>query len=495
MKSKRTRTGATGLIRIIPLIIMVLAIQSLHAGEKSSRGANDAVRRMLREVTGVTEGDISAARESKELSLFNAYALAMFNTEVMAIEGEHTVQAKLRREQAITSFLPTLSLRANKSYPEMKENYVSASRSMVSLVARLPVITGLDEASRITSSVAEVKMRRMELHDAAGRLLVDVATAFYNALRIEESLKNSEEMLGLHERMLRELERRVAIGRSRRSDVLRTRAQMYRLEADITSLRNGLAHARVVLENLVGTRDAYVLKEGKEPPTPGYSGKDADSIAEKRWDVKAARERIDYARAGVLSALGMHLPSAYIEGAYMLYQEKAEAARWERALQAYRSPTSLLTRTRYRDHYVSLGVEVPLLGPDVTFAKTREARSVKRQADLGLSMALRLARQDIIDAYQTWESSQKELEAFRRALEAAEQNNRTVSAEYRMNLVTILDVLTSLTSLQNAKDDYRRALLQHRLDRIRLGVATNEWYGDTMTVLKNTDAGTPAEQD
>ncbi len=493
MKSLRTRPGnpgRNGIVRHITAIALMIAIPALHAAAEPSR---DAVRTMLREVTGITEDDIRSAREARELALFDAYALAVFNTEVMAIEGEHSVQARLRKEQAITSFLPTLSLRANKSYPEMKERYVSASRSMVSLVARLPVMTGLDEASRIASSSAEVKMRRMELHDAAGRLLVDVAAAFYDALRIEESLRNSEEMLGLHERMLRELERRVAIGRSRRSDVLRTRAQMYRLEADITSLKNGLAHARVVLENLLGPRDKYALKEGTEPPPPGFTAGDADSLAEKRWDVKAARERIDYARAGVLSALGLHLPSAYIEGGYMLYQEKADAPRWERALQAYRSPTSLLTPTRYRDHYVSLGVEVPLLGPDVTFAKTREARSVKRQADLGLSMAIRLARQDIIDAYQTWESSQKELEAFRRALEAAEQNNRTVSAEYRMNLVTILDVLTSLTSLQDAKDDYRRALLQHRLDRIRLGVAANEWHGGTTAVLKNPGAGAAGE--
>ncbi len=493
MKSKTIDAGDGDRIGMNRLIIALLMIPIVLYAVKQARAADDAVKKMLHDVTGVNDGDIRSAREGKEMSLFSAYALAVFNTEVMAIEGEYSIQARLKKEQAITSFLPTLSLRANKSYPVMEENRVSASRSMVSLVGRQPLITGLNEASRIKTSIADVKMRRMELYDAAGRLLVEVATAYYNALRIEESLKNSEEMLNLHARMLKELERRVAIGRSKQSDVLRTRAQMYKLEADISSLKNGMAHASVLLENIVGPRDTYALRESGDPPAPGFSGDDVNTLAEKRWDVKTARERIEYASAGVLSALGMHLPSAFVEGAYMLYQEKPKTTRWEKALKTYSSPMSALSSTQYNDHYISLGVEMPLFGPDVTFAKVREARSAKRQADLGLSMTVRLARQEIVDTYQTWKNSRMELEAYRRALAAAEQNYRTVSAEYRMNLVTILDVLTSLTSLQNAKDDYRRAQLQQRLDRIRLGVAANEWYGDRITVLKQADAGTMTE--
>ena len=97
----------------------------------------------------------------------------------------------------------------------------------------------------------------------------------------------------------------------------------------------------------------------------------------------------------------------------------------------------------------------------------REANSKKRQADLGFSQTVRLARKDVLDSFQTWEGAKVELEAYRRALASAEQNYQVVSSEYRLNQVTILDVLVSLTNLQSARYDYERALLQLKLNRVR----------------------------
>jgi hypothetical protein len=59
-----------------------------------------------------------------------------------------------------------------------------------------------------------------------------------------------------------------------------------------------------------------------------------------------------------------------------------------------------------------------------------------------------------------------------------------ILAEYRLNLTSILDVLTALSALQTARDDYERIVLQHRINRIRLGVATNEFSGDGIHSLK-----------
>ena len=124
--------------------------------------------------------------------------------------------------------------------------------------------------------------------------------------------------------MLGELRRRVDIGRSRRSDLLRTRSQMYALEARIKSLRSSLSHAEIALGSLTGAPAGAVLRDAAELPAPAYALADEAAVMGKRWDVKAAREKVEQAKAGLLSAYGGHLPSAYIEGSYMLYQEKAE---------------------------------------------------------------------------------------------------------------------------------------------------------------------------
>lgn len=222
-------------------------------------------------------------------------------------------------------------------------------------------------------------------------------------------------------------------------------------------------------------------------------------IVENRWDVKVAKAQMEYAKSGVLAAYGLHLPSVYFEGNYFLYQgQQSKTSQWKSSLQNGISLNSMSSGgtgwlsnylnggkpTRTRDYYFSLGAEMPIFGGDITFAKVREANSIKRQADLNLSQTMRFARQDVIDSFQIWESSKIEIEAYRKALASAEENYRVVTGEYRLNLVTILDVLTTLTALQSAKEDYERAQLQFKLNRIKLGIAANEFSGGRIRALK-----------
>jgi outer membrane protein TolC len=246
--------------------------------------------------------------------------------------------------------------------------------------------------------------------------------------------------------------------------VERTNSELYKLEAVIKSLRNDLTHTKITAKILTGI-DNINLKLSGELPDPVFNIDEAKSFVNKRWDVKTTEEQVEYSTARVISAYGEHLPSVYLDGAYILYQEKKPA--------------------NTRDYYFSLGAEIPLFSGGIVLAKVREAESIKRQSELNLSKTRRLAEQDIIDAYQSWESSMKEAEAFKKALVSAEENYNIIKNEYRLNLVTILDVITSLKSLQSARDDYERTELQHRLNRIRLGIAINELSGPNIRILKD----------
>ncbi len=193
---------------------------------------------------------------------------------------------------------------------------------------------------------------------------------------------------------------------------------------------------------------------------------------DRRWDVKAAIEQLESARAGARAAWGGHLPSAYVEGSYYLYQQEISGQD--------------ASSVQARDYIVSLGAELPLFSGGITAAKVKEAESIERAAGLALSRTLRFAAQDITDSYQRWENSKKEVEALKKVRESVEESNRMVMDEYRMRLVPVLDVLVSITALQSARDDYARAQFQNKLDYIRLEVATL-----TMPVEKIREAGGP----
>jgi hypothetical protein len=57
-------------------------------------------------------------------------------------------------------------------------------------------------------------------------------------------------------------------------------------------------------------------------------------------------------------------------------------------------------------------------------------------------------------------------------------------ADYAKDRVTILDVLSSLTSLQSARNDFERINLTRKLYRIKLGIAVFEYSDKNIKLLE-----------
>lgn len=437
----------------------LLIISSPMTSNGDDRGK---IAKLLEEVTGITDADVIKAREKRVLTLFDVYALAVKKTEAMAIEGEKYVQAETRRSQAIGAMLPRVSLRATKIFPETKTGTYTSSKTVVSLYARQPIITGLQEWYSYKGSQYEIRLRRYELYHNAGMFLFEVAQYFYRVLQIEQTLEDKEEIIALYKKTMDELRRRVRVGRSRQTELLRVNTEIFKLEADIKSLQKELESARMALSALSSISPKSALKEGD---LSGFnrSPEKLKDLMRDRWDIRAAREEVRFAETRLRVEQGGHLPNIYLEGYYRIYQ---------------RDKTG-------RDYYGALGAELPLFSGGIVSARIREAESAQRQAELRLSRTTRNAETDIRDAYQRWESTKKEMEAYRNALETAERNYQAIMREYRLNLVTILDVFAALTSLYNAREDYETIRLQNSLNRIRLGVAVSEFSGSDIQQLRD----------
>src|SRR4030042_1797539 len=116
------------------LVVAIAMIMYLSLCLLSNADAIDqSVKTMLQRATGISDDDVKSIANKKELTLFDAYALAVHNTERLAMEGENSIQAGERKLQAIETFLPYFSLRANKECPPARTRYISIARSRVSL--------------------------------------------------------------------------------------------------------------------------------------------------------------------------------------------------------------------------------------------------------------------------------------------------------------------------------------------------------------------------
>jgi len=427
-----------------------------------SAGAERKADELLMRATGITREDVDRATGKEALDLFDVYVLAVSETERLAIEGESALQADARRKQALGMFLPRISLRATKTLTETDRTTPASQRSAVSLYGRQNLISGLDEYAMFRGSAAEQRYRRYLLNDSAGKLLEDVAGVYMKALQMEKTLKNREKTLEHYRGISAELRRRVAVGRSRQSELLRINSQVYKIQAEIESMQSSYVQARSMLTVISGVpRGRRLIEEVCLPPYPEMPD-ELSNMIESRYDVKAALEELEMARTKLLAAQGGHLPSVYLEGTYRLYQQHETG----------------------RDFWAGLGVELPIFSGGITTARVSEAASVKRQAELRLEQARRVARQEIEESYSTYTSSTHEMESFKKSLDTADNNYRSILAEYRLNLVTLIDVFDALTALDSARDDYERTVLEHCRSRVRLGVATGELLGKGVRALR-----------
>lgn len=440
---------------LIPALLA--AAVSAHADAPSS-GLED----LLFPAAGITREDVSAASEDRTKSLFGLYALAVARTERMAIEGENSVQADARRTAAIGAFLPQVKLSASKVYPSANSGSGFAPKSTVALYAQQNIVTGLKEISQLKATGAEKKVREYALRDAAGQLLIDVSNAYMNAVRVAKAVRNKEKILENYRGIENELEKRVAIGRSRPSELLQIRSQIYSLTAQIESGKNSFEQAQNVLAYLTGVQPPIAIDEEFDAGSPPHPDADPVSFVGARFDVKAAEAQRDIAGAGLVAAYGGFTPDIYVSAGDRLYQETMKG----------------------HDYYIGLNATMPLFSGGETYAAVRESRSQVRQAELSLAQTKRKAVQEITDAATGYRSTQHQIESYRKALEAAETSYRTLLGEYRLKLVSILDVFNALTSLENARDAYEGIVIDNRLGRVTLGVATGELAGPGAAKLR-----------
>ncbi|HNX57841.1 MAG TPA: TolC family protein [Spirochaetota bacterium] len=430
--------------------------------------AEDRVNAMVLEASGVTDDDIKAAESKKAVSLFDAFALSVRNTEALPIIGENVIQSRSVRNQAIGAYLPKVSLNAARPIPDNNPPSGATgslpSKTYAYIYARQPIITGLNELSGIELASKSESISRNTLALTAQQQFLLISQKYYLVCQLQETLKTDRDIIDLYRKNRGELVRRVSVGKNRQNDVLSTDAQIARLDAQIISITSQLETARNDLISSAGLRADTDIAGGIDLPPPSFTPDDTRTAAYKRYEVLIAQQNVELAGINLKAAWGGHLPTVYLEGNYRLYNEsKVDADKF----------------------YAAITASLPIFNGGITQEKVSQAESMKRQANLNLSQTVRTVEESIRTSYDTWNSAVKQSDAYKRALESAERNYNVTMNDYRLNLVTILEVITALTNLQQARNDYSAALLSAGLARIHLGTSIGEFPGGGNSVLRN----------
>lgn len=407
-------------------------------------------------LAGCLAAGVTAGYAAEPLTLDDYYAAALKRSEVVATQVELIRQAEERYSQANATTLPAVNGIA--SYTEQEPTPFGSSPTATSpnrqKLARVsvtqPLFRGFREFAALRQTKALIGAQDRDYLQARVQLFKDVAQNFYSILSTETDLKNLDEEIRQNLKREAELNARVRIGRSRVSEVLTVQSTISTLRAQIEQLQGQRRVAREAFAFLSGLDASTPLNDTEAVPAALEPLADYLVRLELRPDVQAGQQRLTAADENIAVAKGARLPSIDLNGNY--YLERSGALRdvdWD----------------------VQIALTVPLYAGGALESQIRTAVSQRTQAELTVSQVSRQAEQEIRSAYESVIFDRSQLDAFERATEAARKNYEAQLRDYRLGLVTNLEVLQALTAYQENQRALDRARYTAKLDYMRLQAA------------------------
>lgn len=436
---------------ILPVIVLILALVTAWPCV-----ADDAAV--------ISRGTCGAAGSVCELplTLETCYFRALRQSEAIAIDADRIRVADARFLQALSISLPHISFLSN-DYQEEKQNEgspefnsLAPSKSSVrAFNVKQTLFSGFKALAALRGVGQEKKQRTKEKERAEQLLLADVANSYYLLMEVREDIIAREKIrIALRDRVL-ELRDRERLGRSKPSEVVNAKAQLYSVEADIEVARSQEVIARQLLEFLIGG-PAGQLKDTRELPPALMPESYYVAMADGRPDVQATKFGWEYYKSAARVQDSYFLPTVDVNGNY------------------YTQRTAF---DKGVDWDVTLSVNVPLFDGGLTLGKSQEAWLQADQARLDYHRTRRKAPYDIMDAYTRLRSAMAVHEARHKQYATAKLNYYLQRRDYQRSLVSNLDVLASIQTLQNAQREYIHALYEAKRQYWNLRVAVGQGIG------------------
>jgi outer membrane protein len=397
---------------------------------------------------------LASLSQVQAISLKACLDAAVKKNETVADQSELIEQAGEKQSQALAAILPTLSATGSYLVQETPQDAAASSifpstQPSIKLTLTQPIFRGLREWSGLRQTNRLKEAQDFQKKAVVRDLSIDVASGYFDILSIEQDKKNLKTQLALFEKRIHELNERIKIGRSRLTEVLTVKANLNTIKSQLKQLKGQLIAARESFTFLTGidshtTLDEVDLELAPIAPLQTYLKK-----MEDRPDLKSADLAYKAAQDATSIARGAHFPSIDLNGNYYFIRFGGQQnVHWD----------------------VQAVLTVPLFNGGGIQSKVRETYSQEQQKYLALKRVQRKAEQDVKVFYETLIANKALVEELETSRELFEQNYQNQEKEYRLGLVSNLDVMQSMQSFQEAQRSYDKARFLVKLDQIKLEV-------------------------
>lgn len=321
----------------------------------------------------------------------------------------------------------------------------------------------LDQAKASVASAAAFYSAQQQ------QLLIRVAEQYFDVLAAEDNLRFARAEKKAVAKQLEQTKKRFEVGLIAITDVKEAQAQFDLTAAQEIAASNQLANSKEILQvtvnQPVGTLPGLADTLPLEVPSPNNITEWTKTAEQQNLGIKAASYQLEAAQAGKNASLAGHYPNL--------------------SLQATQSDTEFDGNTGgadTEDTTISLNLSIPLYAGGITSSKSRQASFKLTQAQSGLELQKRLARQQTRSAFLGLNAAIASVKALKQALISNQTAVEATTAGFEVGTRTSVDVLNALRNQFRAEKDYAQSRYDYLLNRLKLKQAAG--------VLDKTDIDT-----
>jgi outer membrane protein len=357
---------------------------------------------------------------------------------------------------AYGAFLPNFNFTMGQS--ESRGRRQGPQGTLVDYVAPRSYSTGFNSNVTLFEGgrrFAELSQSRAEVGSAEANevaqqfnIALQVKREYYNILAARESEAAARAQLEQAEAQLRAASARVRAGAATLSDSLRSVIQVGNARLALLTARNNVREASAALSRLVATPYLVtaVPSDTLELRFAPVDSAALRQLAEQGPQVRQAEANHRAARAGVRAARSAYLPSIDLS--------------YRRSGSGFDPYYGVGGGSLAYANTWSLGLSLPVFN---NFAREDQIVRADVQEDVAeaqLRDARLLARQNLIQQLGALRTAEERIRIQQASVAAAQEDLRVQQQRYNLGASTLLDLLSSQTTLDNA----RAALIQARLD-------------------------------
>ncbi|HHH45872.1 MAG TPA: type I secretion protein TolC [Thiotrichales bacterium] len=305
---------------------------------------------------------------------------------------------------------------------------------------------------------SRLKQAEAEYTAAEQKLMIDVASRYFDVLAAQDNLTFARAEKKAIERQLEQAKQRFEVGLSAITDVREAQARYDLAVSAVIAAENRLDSAREALRELAGPRaanDALAPLVSSVPlrePEPKDMKAWVDHAVEGNLQLQALRAAVEAARREVERQRAGHFPTLDAQASFT-YQD----ANFGGVFPLERNDSS-----------IGLSLTLPIYAGGGIVSATRQAAHRHVEAKEKLEQQRLATERAVRDAYRGVISGIAQVRAMEQALKSTETALEAAQAGFEVGTRTIVDVLNAQREKYRAERDLARARYDYLLSTLRL---------------------------